>query len=119
MAKRATENSSLLAKGGGNAPAGGVTMQASVAASIAVRLLADVALDKRLGLGAAKPTAIRFETEVPVDDVVIETDFGGWVFIQSKSSLTGRFVLTSELGKTCDEFARLWLLTKDGQGGRE
>ncbi|MER8586917.1 hypothetical protein NKH19_17010 [Mesorhizobium sp. M1338] len=118
MAKRATENTSLLAKGGGNAPAGGVTIQASVAASIAVRLLAAVALDKRLGLGAAKATAIRFETEVPVDDVLIETDSGGWVFIQSKNSLTGRFVLTSELGKTCDEFARLWLLTKDGQGER-
>ncbi|MBZ9967048.1 hypothetical protein [Mesorhizobium sp. BR1-1-2] len=118
MAETATENTNLLAKGGGNAPAGGVTIQASVAASIAVRLLAAVALDKRLGLGAAKPTAIRFETEVPVDDVLVETDSGGWVFIQSKNSLTGRFVLTSELGKTCDEFARLWLLTKGGQGER-
>ncbi|TSD88691.1 hypothetical protein FFK22_010435 [Mycobacterium sp. KBS0706] len=118
MAKKVTNSASLLAKGGGNAPAGGITMQASVAASIAVRLLTAGALDKRLGLGAAKPNAIRFETEVPVDDVVIETDAGGWVFIQSKNSLTGRFVLTSELGKTCDEFARLWLLTKDGEGDR-
>ncbi|WP_444980409.1 HTH domain-containing protein, partial [Methylobacterium trifolii] len=118
MAKKASESKSLLAKGGGNATAGGVTMQASIAASIAVRLLAAVALDKRLGLGAAKPTAICFETEVPVDDLVIETEVGGWVFIQSKNSLTGRFVLTSELGKTCDEFARLWLLTKDGNGQR-
>jgi len=117
MAENTTSEKSLLAKGGGDATAGGVSIQASIAASFAARFLAGVGLDKRFGLGAAKAIAIRCEAETPVDDVVVETDAGGWIFVQSKNTLTASFSLEeSELGKTFDEIARLWLLTYQGGG---
>ncbi|MVA72099.1 hypothetical protein GOZ81_13570 [Agrobacterium vitis] len=118
MAKKPIGKKSLLAKGGGDATASGVTLQASIAASFAARLLAGTVLDNRLGLGAAKPIAIRCEAEIPVDDVAVETDVSGWVFIQSKNTLAASFVLTSELGKTFDEIARVWVLTEAGKGSR-
>lgn len=58
------------------------------------------------------------ETEIPVDDIAVETDAGGWVLVQSKNSLTNQTALSSELGKTCDEFARVWLLTISGDASR-
>lgn len=119
MAKAKMKGANLLAEGGGNATAGGVSMQASIAASIAVQALIGNSMDARLGLGAAKPVAILAETEIPVDDIAIETAASGWVFIQSKNSLSGGGTsLTSEFGKTCDEIARLWLLASLGDGKR-
>lgn len=108
----------LLATGGGNATAGGVTFQASVAASIAVQAINATSIDGRLGLGAAKPTIIGLETDAPVDDILIGTDADGWVFFQAKNRLQNSASLTSELGKTCDEFARIWILTQTGIGAR-
>lgn len=119
MATSKKRNGDLLAKGGGNATSGGVSMQASVAASIAVQALIRNSLDTRLGLGAAKPISVLAESEIPVDDIAIETDAKGWVFIQSKNKLSGGATsLTSEFGKTCDEIARLWILTSSGDGTR-
>jgi hypothetical protein len=109
---------SLLATGGGNATASGVSFQASVAAFIAAQGLAEVPIDARLALGAAKPVALRFETEAPVDDILVSLDSGGWAFIQGKYRLTNSPSLTSELGKTCDEFARLWEAATSGSGSR-
>jgi hypothetical protein len=106
----------LLATGGGNATASGVSFQAALAAYFASHGLAGAPLDARLGLGAANPTSFRFETEAPVDDILISLDTAGWVFIQGKNSLTNSASLTSELGKTCDEFARLLELTSTGSG---
>jgi hypothetical protein len=106
----------LLATGGGNATASGVSFQASVAAYFAAHGLAEAPLDARLGLGRANPTGFRFETEVPVDDILISLDTVGWAFIQGKNSLTNSASLTSELGKTCDEFARLWEAASIGSG---
>jgi hypothetical protein len=108
----------LLATGGGNATAGGVTFQASVAASIAVQAINATSIDGRLGLGAAKPTIIGLETDAPVDDILIGTDADGWVFFQAKNRLQNSASLTSELGKACDEFARIWILTQTGIGAR-
>ena len=106
----------LLARGGGNATASGVSFQASVAAYFASQGLAETPLDARLGLGTAKPTGFRFETEAPVDDILIALDTVGWAFIQGKNSLTNSASLASELGKTCDEFARLWEAASTGSG---
>lgn len=108
----------LLATGGRNATAGGVTFQASVAASIAVQSINATSIDGRLGLGAAKPTIIGLETDAPVDDILIGTDADGWVFFQAKNRLQNSASLRSELGKTCDEFARIWILTQTGTGAR-
>ncbi|MDF2119243.1 hypothetical protein PY365_27115 [Roseiarcaceae bacterium H3SJ34-1] len=120
MTKRAKpkkpERRKTLATGGGNATASGVSFQASVAAYIAAYGLARMPLDPRLSLGAAKVEGFRLETEAPVDDILISTDAGGWVFIQCKNRLTNSVSLTSEIGKTCDEFARLWELCSAGTG---
>ncbi|MGV1769757.1 hypothetical protein ACQZ6B_06240 [Agrobacterium vitis] len=104
------------ATGGGNATASGVTFQASVGASFAVSGLAESPIDSRLGLGQAVPVALRFETEAPVDDVLVELSSGGWVFVQGKNSLSSSEATDSELGKTCDEFIRLWELATKGNG---
>jgi hypothetical protein len=106
----------LLATGGGNATASGVSFQASVAAYFASHGLAEAPLDARLGLGKANPTGFRFETEAPVDDILISLDTVGWAFIQGKNRLTNSASLSSELGKTCDEFARLWEAASTGSG---
>ncbi|MBW8636661.1 ATP-binding protein [Hoeflea sp. WL0058] len=120
MAKstRKTKKHSLMARGGGNATASGVSFQASVAAFLAAQGLAETPVDPRLSLGAAKPIALRFETEAPVDDILVSLDSDGWAFIQSKNRLSNSSSLTSELGKTCDEFARLWEATVSGTGQR-
>lgn len=115
---RKTKTKPLLATGGGNATASGVSFQASVAAFLAAQGLAEAPVDPRLALGAGKPVAFRFETEAPVDDILVSLDTGGWAFIQGKNSLTNASSLTSELGKTCDEFARLWEAAASGSGQR-
>lgn len=104
------------ATGGGNATASGVTFQAAIAASFVVSGLTQAPIDRRLGLGQAMPVALRFETEAPVDDILVELDTGGWVFVQGKNSLSSSESTTSELGKTCDEFIRLWELAAKGNG---
>ena len=104
------------ATGGGNATASGVTFQASIGASFVVSGLAQAPIDSRLGLGQAIPVALRFETEAPVDDVLVELDTGGWVFVQGKNSISSSESTDSELGKTCDEFIRLWELAAKGNG---
>lgn len=116
---KAVKKRKILATGGGNATASGVSFQASVAAYFASQGLAEAPLDARLGLGTARPTGFRFETEAPVDDILISLDEGGWAFIQGKNSLTNSASLTSELGKTCDEFARLWEAASAGSGARD
>jgi hypothetical protein len=85
----------LLATGGGNATASGVSFQASVAAYFASHGLAEAPLDARLGLGKANPTGFRFETEAPVDDILISLDTVGWAFIQGKNRLTNSASLSS------------------------
>lgn len=111
-----TEPLRTYATGGGNATASGVTFQASIGASFVVSGIAQVPVDSRLGLGQAIPVALRFETEAPVDDVLVELDTSGWVFVQGKNSLSSSESTDSELGKTCDEFIRLWELAAKGNG---
>jgi hypothetical protein len=76
---------SLLARAGGNATTAGVSFQASVGAVFAVQMLAETQMDRRLGLGGTTPCGIRFESEAAVDDCGIETDAGGWIFVQAKT----------------------------------
>ncbi|MCS0495309.1 hypothetical protein NVS89_09380 [Ancylobacter sp. MQZ15Z-1] len=97
-----------LAAGGGNATAAGVIFQSGVGALFAVDMLTQRALDHRLELGAARPVAVRFESEAPVDDILVETTAGGWIFVQCKTTMTLSRSLESPLGKTADEIVRLW-----------
>jgi len=78
----------LLATGGGNAPAIGVTFQGAVGALFAVAALLGRPIDSRLGLGAVQVRGLRFETEAPLDDIIVPTSADGHVFIQAKASLT-------------------------------
>jgi hypothetical protein len=108
----------ILARGGGNATAAGVVYQASLGAAFAAQLIAERTIDARLGLGDARITSLRCETEAPVDDLLIETDRGGYVFVQAKTTLTLSNQAESETGKVADQFVRLWLSCARGTGGR-
>jgi len=106
----------LLARAGGSATTAGVTFQASVGAVFAVQMLAETVMDDRLGLGGAKPCGIRFESEAAVDDCGIETDAGGWIFIQAKTGVTLSAKADSDLRKTAGQMIRLWYSAKKGHG---
>jgi SpoVK/Ycf46/Vps4 family AAA+-type ATPase len=108
----------LLATGGGNATAGGVSFQAEVGAMFGVQLLGERRMDVRLGLGDVRVRSLRFETEAPVDDILAETDSGGWVFVQAKSALTLSAQSDSELGHVADQIVRQYHASAQGDGAR-
>ncbi len=116
---RAKNDNSLLAKGGGDATASGVRFQASLGAFIGAELVAERPLDPRLRLGDAKPLWVRFETEAPVDDILVATDAGGFVAIQAKVSLQVSRKPDSEFAKTVGQLIRHYLACHTGNGGRE
>lgn len=105
----------ILARGGGNATAAGVDFQAKLGAWLASQLLAERPLDARLT--GKRLRSLRFETEAPVNDILVETD-GGWTFVQAKTSLTLSSSSQSDLAKTADQFVRQWLACSTGDGGR-
>jgi hypothetical protein len=81
----ATSNADAsLARGGGNAAAAGIAFQAGIAAYYGSALLAERMIDRPSGLVRAVPVAIRCETEAPIDDILIETSDGGFIFIQAR-----------------------------------
>ncbi len=114
-----TSNEELLARGGGNATASGVSFQASVGAIFSACLLAERNVDDRLRLADARVRSIRFETETPLDDILIETEAPGWIFIQTKTTLSLSESLDSEFGKTAEQIVRQWKICTDGNGKRE
>jgi hypothetical protein len=87
-----------------------------VGAVFAVQMLAETPLDNRLGLGRAKPCGIRFESEAAVDDCGVETDAGGWLFIQAKTGVTLSAKAESDLRKTAGQIVRLWHGASKGRG---
>ncbi|MGV7219338.1 AAA family ATPase [Bradyrhizobium sp. UFLA05-112] len=95
-----------------------MSFQASVGAAFACRLLADRSLDERLRLGNPTLVSIRFEAETPLDDIVVETSAGGWVFVQIKTSLSLSTRLDSELGKTAEQIVRQFQACASGTGER-
>ncbi len=106
----------LLAHGGGHATAAGVSFQASVGAIFATQLITERKLDDRLNLGDAAPRSIRFETEAPLDDILVATNESSWIFVQAKTTLSLSDSLDSELGKTADQIVRQWLSCANGSG---
>lgn len=104
-----------LARGGGNATAAGVEFQAKLGACMASRLLAERPLDPRLTGKCIR--SLRFETEAPVDDILVETE-EGWIFFQAKTRLTLSATPRSELAKTVDQFVRQWIECSTGDGSR-
>ena len=105
-----------VATGGGDATASGVNFQQSLGALLGLWMLTETAVDHRLELGAATITAIRMETEAPLDDALAITSAGGIIAAQAKNALSLSDSLMSEFGKTVDQIVRQWRLCKDGAG---
>ena len=114
--KKSNSPDAILARGGGNATAAGVGFQAKLGAWFASHLLAERPLDARLT--GKRLRSLRFETEAPVDDILVETEDDGWIFFQAKTSLTLSETLQSDLAKTTDQFVRQWLACSIGDGSR-
>lgn len=102
--------------GGGAATSAGILFQEQIGAIIGVWLLAEQPFDQRLDLGAAKPEWMRFETEAPVDDILVGTSAGGFVAVQAKTTASLSREIASPFGKTVSQFVRHWLACRDGDG---
>lgn len=109
---------SSFAHGGGNATAAGVSFQAGVASYFGAALLGEKAIDRLSDLVRTVPFSIRVETEAPVDDILVETTAGGFIFVQAKTSVDLAGSLASPLGKTADQFVRQWMACASGTANR-
>lgn len=81
-----------------------------------LQLLAQRPVDHSLGLGAAVPAWIRFESEAPVDDILVATSRDGFVAVQAKTSVDLSPNPKGGLAKTVQQFVRHWLECRDGDG---
>ncbi|MDZ4318399.1 MAG: ATP-binding protein, partial [Phenylobacterium sp.] len=99
---------------GGSAAAGGFEFQAKLGAMFGLQLLAQRPVDHSLGLGAAVPAWIRFESEAPVDDILVATSQDGFIAVQAKTSVDLSTNSKGGLAKTIQQFVRHWLECRDG-----
>ncbi len=104
--------------GGGAATTAGIRFQQQLGALIASWILAGDRFDPAFDLGAARPLWIRFETEAPVDDLLMETSDGGFVAIQAKTSVDLSPNPNSALGNTVRQFVRHWFEARRGDASR-
>ena len=109
-------HSTTSAEGSGAATSAGIVFQQQLGAFIGVLLLSGRRLDERLNLGTARPVSLRFETEAPVDDVLVHTSTNGYVAIQAKTTVSLSGNLASPFGKTVSQFVRHWIACRDGDG---
>lgn len=105
----------LLARGGGAAPAAGVTFQGWVGAFFAATGLTQASVDKRLVLKGESVSEFRFETESPIDDLLIYTTAAGRLFVQPKTNLSMAQSDSDDMMKTLDQFIRQWRLCAEGK----
>lgn len=104
---------------GGAAAAGGFRFQAQLGAFFALNILSQHSvLSRELELDNALPLWMRFETEAPVDDILIATSSGGFIAIQAKTSLNLSDESASEFAKTMLQLVRHWLVCQNGRGDR-
>lgn len=108
--------SSKSVETGGSAAAGGFEFQEKLGAMFCLQLLAQRPVDHSLGLGAAVPAWIRFESEAPVDDILVATSLDGIIAVQAKTSVDLSPNPTGGLAKTIQQFVRHWLECRDGDG---
>ncbi len=108
--------SSRTIPSGGAAAAAGIGFQAQLGALFGLQLLAQVPVDHVLELGAAVPAWIRFETEAPVDDILVATSEGGFIAVQAKTTVNLSSQADGGLAKTVQQFIRHWLVCRDGKG---
>ena len=103
---------------GGAATSAGITFQQQVGALFGACLLSEERVDGRLNLGTAVPVWIRFETEAPVDDILVCTSNDGYIAVQAKTKVSLSRDLTSPFGKTVSQFVRHWIACRDGDESR-
>src|SRR5579859_3338820 len=108
----------LLASGGGSGPAAGVTFQGALGALFASIGMGQRILDERLELGAELAESFRFETEAPVDDMLMTTSGPGRLFFQAKTNLSFSTGRASEMVKTVEQIVRQWRLCEEGDGSK-
>ena len=110
------EASSTSAQAGGAATSAGIIFQQQAGAFFSAYILAEKRFDERLNLGTAVPVWIRFETEAPVDDILVATSNDGYIAVQAKTKVSLSRDLTSPFGKTVSQFVRHWIACRDGDG---
>jgi hypothetical protein len=101
---------------GGSAAAGGFEFQAKLGAMFGLQLLTQRPVDHSLGLGDAVPAWIRFESEAPVDDILVATSQDGFIAVLAKTSVDLSPNSKGGLAKTIQQFVRHWLECRDGNG---
>ena len=94
-------------------------MQQQLGALISSWILAGDRFDESFRLGAATPEWVRFETEAPVDDLLVKTSDGGFVAIQAKTTAALSDDAGSPLGKTITQFVRHWHVSNQGDGSMD
>ena len=105
--------------GGGAATSAGIRFEQQLGALFSSWILAGDRLDEVFRLGSAAPVWIRFETEAPVDDMLIGTTDGGYIAVQAKTTASLSEDLSSPLGKTIAQFVRHWFVAGQGDGSME
>lgn len=105
--------------GGGAATSAGIRFEQQLGALFSSWILAGDRFDESFRLGAATPEWIRFETEAPVDDLLIKTSDGGYVAVQAKTTVSLSEDLGLPLGKTVVQFVRHWFVAQQGDGSME
>lgn len=105
--------------GGGAATSAGIHFEQQLGALFSSWILARDQFDDSFRLGAAAPEWIRFETEAPVDDLLIKTSNGGYVAVQAKTSVSLSEDPAQSLGKTIVQFVRHWFVAQQGDGSME
>lgn len=101
---------------GGAATTRGIEFQAQLGALFGLQLLAQVPVDHVLELGSAVPLWIRFETEAPVDDILVATSEGGFIAVQAKTKVNLSSGADGGLAKTVKQFVRHWLVCRGSNG---
>jgi hypothetical protein len=103
---------------GGAATSAGILFEQHLGALFGAWMLADRPIDQRLNLAGATPIWIRFETEAPVDDILVATSSGGFLAIQAKTTAYVSRDIRSPFGKTVAQFVKHWRACRDGDGER-
>ena len=114
-----SNNSHAPASAGGAATSAGVIFQQKIGAIFCTCLLAEKAVDERLDLGNATPVWLRFETNAPVDDILVSTSTNGYLAVQAKTTVSLSTDMSSPFGKTISQFVRHWLACRTGNGDPE
>ena len=117
-AARKPASTDLHAKGGGDAPAAGVTHQGWVGGLFAAIGLDQAPVDKRLQLAAESISEVKLETDSPIDDLILLTTAPGRLFVQAKSTVSLATSDSGEMVKTVDQFVRQWRLCSEGKKTR-